>query len=138
MLVTTAYVSTTGGSPVVNGFVISNRDLDAAKERSMKYFAELSPGEDEDTDESMSDLSASPSRIYPVNNFNLSRMDDVGEIALYRYSMHTLLNVTRSTKLGGKTSPEEAAKRVVPAYPVVMFRSDVVVQWALLNELFNR
>jgi hypothetical protein len=53
-------------------------------------------------------FAASPERIYPVNLMNLSRMDEVGEIALYRYSMHTLLTVTREA--AAKQSEKSAAK----------------------------
>jgi hypothetical protein len=141
VLVTTALVSSSGQTPVVNGFVLSKGDIEANKERSMHYLADLetalhSPAADEDLPPL---FAASPERIYPVNLMNLSRMDEVGEIALYRYSMHTLLTVTReaAAKQSEKGAAKASEKNTVPCYPVVMFRCTASVQLAFLKELFS-
>jgi hypothetical protein len=139
-LVTTALVSSSGQSPVVNGFVLSKRDIEANRDRSMEYLAEL------DTSLASADaevdspplFAASPARIYPVNLMNLSRMDQIGEISLYRYSMHTLLTTTRELAAKGsdKAVAKIADKRAIPCYPVVVFRCSAKVQLAFLKELF--
>lgn len=125
---------------MVNGFVLSKRDIDGNKERSMQYLADLSTSSDSATDESEPPalFAASPERIYPVNLMNLSRMDEVGEIALYRYSMHTLLSVTREAAAKGtdKAASKVADKNIIPCYPVVMFRCTTAVQLALIKDLF--
>jgi len=140
VLVTTALVSSSGQTPVVNGFVLSKRDIEANKERSMAYLADLETAlHSSAADEEIPPLFAvSPERIYPVNLINLSRMDEVGEITLYRYSMHTLLTVTKETaaKSSEKAVGKSADKNTVPCYPVVMFRCTATVQLAFLKELF--
>lgn len=141
ILVTTALVSASGQTPVVNGFVLSKRDIGANKDRSMQYLAGLETAlESSAADEEVAPLfAASPERIYPVNLMNLSRMDLVGEITLYRYSMHTLLTATREVaeKSSDKTAAKVAEKNTVPCYPVVMFRCTAAVQLAFLKELFT-
>ena len=129
ILVTTALVLKNGGMPVVNGFVISKRDLGATKARSLKYLGDLNTVADEAEDSAQS-LVLAPSRVYPINLMNLSRVDDVGEIALYRYSMHTLLNAAKASKGATTIKP-------IACYPVVLFRSAISVQFALLQELLQ-
>jgi hypothetical protein len=136
VLVTTALVSESGGMLAVNGFVLSDNDIKNNKERALKYVAEVAP--DVDTDDSgPHSISVPPSRVYPVNHINLARMDDVGETGLFRYSIHTLLT-TAKTKGADKTpGAEKVGATPVPCYPVVMFRSDLAVQIALLRELYQ-
>jgi hypothetical protein len=138
ILVTTALITPGGGSPAVNGFVVSRRDLEGTKERSKKYFEDVS-AEFDSEDEPCPELLVAPTRIYPVNHINLSRIDEVGEICLYRYAMNTLLNTLRKPEnvTDRSTMKTPTEKSVVPCYPVVMFRSDVRVQVALLKELFE-
>ncbi len=140
ILVTTALVSSSGQTPVVNGFVLSKRDILANKDRSMQYLADLdsSLGSSAGESEASQLFAASPERIYPVNLMNLSRMDQVGEIALYRYSMHTLLTVTReaAAKPSDRSAAKIAEKNAVSCYPVVIFRCTASVQLAFLKELF--
>ena len=130
VLVTTALVSEAGGILAVNGFVLSDNDLKNNKERSLKYVAEVSG--DIDTENSgPNPISVPPARVYPVNHINLARMDNVGEIGLFRYSIHTLLT-------HAKAKPDKAGEKpAIPCYPVVMFRSDLAVQIALLRELYD-
>lgn len=133
-LVTTALVTAGGGTPVVNGFAISRRDLEETKQRTKRYFEEVSAEVDAE-DDAVSQLVVAPSRVYPINHINLSRIDRAGEICLYRYTMNTLLNVIKRSE---KTEAKSAGnKPVVPCYPVVMFRSDINVQVSLMKELFS-
>lgn len=134
ILVTTALITKGGGAPAVNGFVISRRDLEDTKERTKKYFTEVSTEYDAEGDAD-SELLVAPSRVYPINHINLSRIDTVGELCLYRYTMNTLLNSVRKPEKGSVKPTGD--KVVVPCYPVVMFRSEISVQVALLRALFS-
>jgi hypothetical protein len=138
ILVTTALITAGGGTPAVNGFVISRRDLELTKQRSEKYFQELS-GEFDAEEDAASELLIAPTRVYPINYINLSRIDEVGEMSLYRYSMHTMLTeVRKGDKAGDKAGVKAPADKIaISCYPVVMFRSEVTVQISLLKDLFS-
>ncbi len=116
-----------------NGFVISQHDLDSNRERSVKYLTDLSE-KTELWDSEPQSISVPPSRVYPINHINLARVDTVGEIGLFRYSIHTLLTQTNPKSPGNAHAKEQAH---IPCYPVVMFRSDLSVQIALLRELYR-
>jgi hypothetical protein len=106
----------------------------------LKYLAEIDASLDGGDDETAG-LVLQPSRVYPINYMNLSRMDETGEICLYRYSMNTLLQSTKQAAKGVEKGVKSAAKPAeagfVPCYPVVMFRSDLPVHIGLLKELFS-
>jgi hypothetical protein len=134
ILVTTALVSDTGGTPAVNGFVLSKADLRSNRERSLDYVSKLS--EEHTSLDALKPLAmVPPERIYPVNHINLSRMDEMAEIGLFRYSIHTLLTKTKPTQKGEKALSQSDA--IIPCYPVVMFRCDLGVQLSLIKELYS-
>jgi hypothetical protein len=140
-LVTMALVPKLGGTPEVNGFVIGNTDMEAARERSLKYLSDLSGmmGAAKPLDEDEYALQAvSPGRVYPINVLNLARVEGVGEIGLFRYSIHTLLNASKSHQKTSAKSEKNAGTDLVPCYPVVMFRSELAVHHALIREIFSQ
>ena len=134
VLVTTALTSELGGTPVVNGFVVSLADVEMNKHRSLDYLGALAADVGDQVQDTKLQFSAPPVRVYPVNLMNLSRMNDVGEIALYRYSMHSLLTTTREAD---KSSSKKSGAAEVQCYPVVLFRSSTFVQLDLIKELFD-
>jgi hypothetical protein len=133
VLVTTALATESAGILAVNGFVLGKHDLTMNRQRSLDYLRDLSASISEPA--LPQTITAPPARIYPVNIVNLARIGDTAEIGLYRYSIHSML--TRGKP--AKSAKESASKREadVPCYPVVMFRSSLKIQAALLLELFS-
>lgn len=136
ILVTAALFSAEGGVLAINGFVLSQADLKTNRERSLNYLSVLALEDDDDASGPHS-ISVPPARVYPVNHINLARMDDIGEIGLFRFSIHTLLTKQRGLKSAGKLQAKNDEGSAIPCYPVVMFRSDLAVQAALLRELYG-
>jgi hypothetical protein len=135
LLVTTALVSDVGGTPEVNGFVLSKTDLEGNRARSLGYLEKFPEYASEDVATKPLGM-VTPNRIYPVNHLNLSRMDDVAEIGLFRYSIHTMLTKTKPTQKADKAKAA-VGDLAVPCYPVVMFRCDVSVQLALIKDMYE-
>lgn len=130
VLVTTALLSDNGATLAVNAFVLSNTDLLHNRDRSLTYLGNVA--EDVQVDKSLTlTFAPPPERVYPVNHINLARMGDMAEFGLYRYSIHTLLLTTQDS------TAKAISSKPILCYPVVMFRSDISVQLALLTELFS-
>ncbi len=129
MLVTLALVTESAGAIATNAVVLGNADLLNNKERSMLF---LQNAGDVQTDPRFGvGITSIPARIYPVNHFNLSRVDELAEIGFYRYSITTAATVVRETE----EKPNQ--KQAIRAYPIVMFRCDLSVQIALIKELYS-
>jgi hypothetical protein len=125
----TAGLVADSGIIAVNAFVIPDTDLRNSREQSLKFLGEVAIESAAPASYNLS-FSSPPARVYPVNHLNLSRIDQTGELGLYRHSVHSLVSQMRDARDSGKTP-------VVTAYPVVLFRTELPVLLALLKELYT-
>lgn len=130
-LVTLSLTTQNGGNPAVNGFVLGKPDLSNNRPRIEQYLKNVGEVNDEGGHELT--FASPPSRVYPVNHINLARVGDSAEIGLYRFSINSLVERLPSTKAKALSKGEP-----IQCYPVVMFRSDLPIQIALLKELLSR
>jgi len=131
ILVTFGLVSESDGTLAVNAWVLSRADLINNRERSVSFLGLI--GEQEIGDASFNlRFSSPPARVYPVNFFNLARVDQVGEIGLFRFSLNTL-----ATQIDEAKKNPDAPTSPVRCYPVVMFRCEIAVQAAFVRELYS-
>lgn len=130
-LITFCLVTEAAGSATVNAVVLSNSDVLHNKVRTLDYLNQLS--EIKTTGNFSITFSAPPDRVYPVNHMNLGRVDNMAEIGFYRFSVNSLVERMRSAQSGQK----EAKVQALNCYPVVMFRSNIETQLALLKQLYS-
>ena len=128
-LITVGLATDAGGILAVNAFVLGEADHRNNRVRSLDYLSKF--GERGGSKQFTLSFSSPPERVYPVNHLNLSRVDEQAEMGLYRFSIKSLAEY-----MVGAKKPTSQKPASILCYPVVMFRSDLDVQLALVTELY--
>lgn len=126
----TLVLLTDAGVVASNAVVLSGVDIQTSANRLTSFLENT--GDAQSAQSSRVSFTPPPTRVYPVNHIQLSRVDQLGEIGFYRFSI-----ATAATQINESKSANNKKIKPIQCYPVVMFRCDLSTQIELVKELLT-